>query len=56
MTTQRHYSPIDRLLLQADTAMRTLLPFSGQPYRPSPAIVQPDAQMSETDKIGRAHV
>ena len=54
MTTQRHYSPIDRLLLQADTAMRTLLPFSGQPYRPSPAIVQPDAQMSETDKIGRA--
>ena len=44
MTTQRHYSPIDRLLLQADTAMRTLLPFSGQPYRPSPAIVQPEAQ------------
>ena len=49
MTTQRHYSPIDRLLLQADTAMRTLLPFSGQPYRTSPAIVQPEAQMSETD-------
>lgn len=49
MTTQRHYSPIDRLLLQADTAMRTLLPFSGQPYRPSPAIVQPDAQMSDAD-------
>ncbi len=49
MTTQRHYSPIDRLLLQADTAIRTLLPFSGQPYRPSPAIVQPDAQMNETD-------
>lgn len=49
MTTQRHYSPIDRLLLQADMAMRTLLPFSGQPYRPSPAIVQPDAQMSETE-------
>ena len=49
MTTQRHYSPIDRLLLQADMAMRTLLPFSGQPYRPSPAIVQPDVQLSETD-------
>ena len=42
MTTQRHYSPIDRLLLQADTAMRTLLPFSGQPQRPSPAIVKPE--------------
>ena len=49
MTTQRHYSPIDRLLLQADAAMRTLLPFSGQPYRPSPAIVQPDAKMSDED-------
>ncbi|MFD2884915.1 2-polyprenyl-3-methyl-6-methoxy-1,4-benzoquinone monooxygenase [Pseudomonas lini] len=49
MTTQRHYSPIDRLLLQADAAMRTLLPFSGQPYRPSPAIVQPDTQMSDED-------
>ena len=49
MTTQRHYSPIDRLLLQADTAMRTLLPFSGQPYRPSPALLQPDVQMNKTD-------
>lgn len=49
MTTQRHYSPIDRLLLQADTAMRTLLPFSGQPYRPSPALLQPDVQMNEAD-------
>ena len=44
MASERHYSPIDRLLLQADAAMRTLLPFSGQPYRPSPAIVQPDTQ------------
>ena len=42
MTTQRHYSPIDRLLLQADTALRTLLPFSGMPHRPSPAIVKPE--------------
>jgi ubiquinone biosynthesis monooxygenase Coq7 len=48
MANQRHYSPLDRLLLQADTALRTLLPFSGQPYRPSPAIVKPDAQF-DTD-------
>ena len=40
MTTQRHYSPIDRLLLQADTALRTLLPFSGQPHRASPAVLE----------------
>jgi 3-demethoxyubiquinol 3-hydroxylase len=49
MATERQYSPIDRLLLQADTAMRTLLPFSGQPSRPSPAIVKPDAALDETE-------
>ncbi|QAX81497.1 2-polyprenyl-3-methyl-6-methoxy-1,4-benzoquinone monooxygenase [Candidatus Pseudomonas adelgestsugas] len=49
MTTQRHYSPFDRLLMQVSIAMRTLLPFSSQPYRPSPAIMQPDTQMNETD-------
>lgn len=49
MSADRHYSPADRFLLQADAALRTLLPFSGQPARPSPAIVQPDAELSETD-------
>lgn len=53
MATQRHYSPIDRLLLQADTAMRTLLPFSGHPSRPSPALVQPEVTM---DKQQSRHV
>lgn len=47
MANQRHYTPVDRLLLQADTALRTLLPFSGQPGRPSPAVVQPEAQLDE---------
>jgi ubiquinone biosynthesis monooxygenase Coq7 len=45
MASERHFSPVDRLLLQADTALRTLLPFSGQPTRPSPAIVQPEAEL-----------
>jgi len=49
MATERHYSPVDRLLLQADAAMRTLLPFSAQSYRPSPAIVQPEIKMSDAD-------
>ncbi|MDY7566788.1 2-polyprenyl-3-methyl-6-methoxy-1,4-benzoquinone monooxygenase [Pseudomonas sp. RTC3] len=49
MATERHYSPVDRLLLQADAAMRTLLPFSVQPYRPSPAIVQSETKMSDVD-------
>jgi 3-demethoxyubiquinol 3-hydroxylase len=47
MASERHFSPVDRLLLQADAALRTLLPFSGQPSRPSPAIVQPEAQLDE---------
>ncbi|UVE17371.1 2-polyprenyl-3-methyl-6-methoxy-1,4-benzoquinone monooxygenase [Pseudomonas sp. LS44] len=49
MATERHYSPADRLLLQADAALRTLLPFSGQPYRPSPAITQPDTDLHADD-------
>ena len=47
MANQRHYTPVDRLLLQADAALRTLLPFSGQPGRPSPAVVQPEAVLDE---------
>lgn len=49
MSADRHYSPIDRFLLRADSALRTLLPFSGQPARPSPAIVEPDGELSEED-------
>lgn len=49
MSDQRQFSPVDRLLMQADAAMRTLLPFSGAPARPSPAIVQNEAEMSEEE-------
>ncbi|KQQ54145.1 2-octaprenyl-3-methyl-6-methoxy-1,4-benzoquinol hydroxylase [Pseudomonas sp. Leaf127] len=49
MATERHYSVIDKLLLQADSAMRTLLPSSGHSQRPSPAIVHAEHTMSETE-------
>jgi len=49
MTSQRHYSPADRLLLQADAALRTLLPFSGQPSRPSPARDQQEVALEEAE-------
>lgn len=49
MATERHYSPIDRFLLQADAAMKTLLPSSAHAHRPSPAIVQPDTKLSDVD-------
>lgn len=41
MSSQRHYSPVDRLLLQADAAMRTLIPKSSHASRPSPAVLEP---------------
>ncbi len=49
MTSQRHYYPADRLLMQADSALRTLLPFSGQPARPSPAVLKNEAELSESE-------
>jgi ubiquinone biosynthesis monooxygenase Coq7 len=49
MATERQYSPIDRILLQADAAMRTLLPSKGYSQRPSPAVVKPDTKLSDSD-------
>lgn len=45
MSSQRHYSPLDRLLLQADAAMRTLIPNSSHASRPSPAVVEPKSTL-----------
>lgn len=47
---RRHYSPADRLLMQADAALRTLLPFSGQPTRPSPAIPLDETPLADADR------
>ncbi|PVZ15770.1 MULTISPECIES: 2-polyprenyl-3-methyl-6-methoxy-1,4-benzoquinone monooxygenase [unclassified Pseudomonas] len=47
MAAERQYSPLDKLLLQADTVARTLLPFSGQPSRPTPAAPEPDTSLDE---------
>lgn len=45
MPSQRHYSPVDRLLLQADAALRTLVPNSSHASRPSPALVEPNSAL-----------
>ncbi|WP_150302285.1 2-polyprenyl-3-methyl-6-methoxy-1,4-benzoquinone monooxygenase [Pseudomonas profundi] len=37
MSASRHYSLIDRLLVQADQSLRTLIPGAAQANRPSPA-------------------
>lgn len=49
MSSQREYSPADRLLMQADAALRTLLPFSGQPSRPSPAVLKNEVELSDSE-------
>lgn len=50
LTPKRHYSPLDHLCLQADAALRTLLPFSGHPTRPSPSKDQAEPVLSEAEK------
>ena len=49
----RHYSLLDRLAIQADAALRTLVPESCQAARLSPAVAQPE---SELDAGQRKHV
>lgn len=49
MTQQRHYSPLDRVVMQADAALRTLLPFSGHTTRVSPARLKDDAALTEQE-------
>lgn len=46
MANTRQYSGVDRLLLQANAALRTLLPFTGQPPRPSPAHLEEETELS----------
>ena len=46
MTQGRLYSRGDRLLIQLDTAMRTLVPSAAQAYRPSPANLEESGDMS----------
>ncbi|MDC7832075.1 MULTISPECIES: 2-polyprenyl-3-methyl-6-methoxy-1,4-benzoquinone monooxygenase [Pseudomonas] len=50
MRSKRLYSPLDRLLIQADIALRTLTPFSGAPTRSSPAIPLKDAELSDEER------
>ena len=49
MPNQRQYSPADRLLMQADAALKTLLPFNGQPQRPTPAVLKNETELSDSE-------
>ncbi|TWH76052.1 ubiquinone biosynthesis monooxygenase Coq7 [Azomonas agilis] len=49
MSQQRHYSPLDQVLIQADAALRTLLPFTGHTTRPSPAKLKDETLLSDQE-------
>lgn len=53
MANQRNYTPADKLLMQVNSALRTLLPFSGTPYRVSPAnpYIEPDLSEQESKHV-----
>ena len=48
--TSRHYSPIDRLLISADSALRTVFGRPQTTERRNPAAHLPDAELSEHDR------
>ncbi|MFM1896489.1 MAG: hypothetical protein RLZZ385_1563 [Pseudomonadota bacterium] len=50
MTSRNPLSPLDHLLVQFDQALRTLVPGSSQPARPSPAEVLEDASLADSER------
>lgn len=50
MSFQRHYSPFDRLVNQVDSALRTLLPRSNTPSRPSPANTHIECELDDQQR------
>lgn len=54
MSTQRNFTFSDRLAMQADALLRTIVPSSCQAYRPSPA--QQHAEDPTLDSADRKHI
>lgn len=50
MATQRHYSPLDRLLIQLDTGLRTLLGSPIPTDRPDPSEGLPEADLTDAER------
>lgn len=50
MTAHRHYSPLDRLLIQVDLGLRTLLGSPTPTERPDPAEGLAEADLSEAER------
>ena len=50
MRRQRQLSPLDRFVLQADQALRTLSPGGAVAHRPSPAATAPGAELAASER------
>lgn len=50
MAEKQHHSPLDKLIVQFDQALRTCSPGAAQPFRSSPAKNAPATTLSEAEK------
>lgn len=50
MKSTRQHTPLDKLLISADTVLRTLVPGAAEPYRPSPARSEPELDMTAVER------
>jgi len=50
MKSTRQHTPLDKLLISADTVLRTLVPGAAEPYRPSPARDEPEQDMTAQER------
>lgn len=48
--TRRHLSALDQAIMQFDQALRTLVPGSSRPQRPSPAALLPEPELGEEER------
>lgn len=50
MKSTRQHTPLDKLLISADTVLRTLVPGAAEPYRASPARDEPEQDMTAQER------
>ncbi|OPX55490.1 ubiquinone biosynthesis monooxygenase Coq7 [Oceanospirillum multiglobuliferum] len=50
MNSTRQHTPLDKLLISADTVLKTLIPGAAEPYRVSPARQEAELELSSVER------
>ncbi len=50
MQNIRQHTPLDRILIGADTVLKTLIPGAAEPYRPNPARAEAEQEMTPVER------